>query len=149
MENSIHDLIRQAELEIQRDSEDIARLLKRYPGYDFVLVRNRPSNAPPISEESRIGGKKLTNLESSVLSIVDSDATVEWTSRSVREALGSSGLYKLPQADDAAMNAVSGALISLKNANRIVRVHEGRGRNPHRYVSMSTKEKEATEVTSS
>jgi hypothetical protein len=148
MENSILNLIQHAEREIRRDSEDLTRLKSRYPGYDFVLVRDQANEKPTIPGETRAIKQELSSLEKDVLSIIDSDKTLEWTSRTVEAALRSRGLYRLPENDDAAMNAVSGALISLMDAKKIQRIHQGRGRDPHRYISIEENGKEATEVTS-
>jgi len=64
----------------------------------------------------------------------------EWTSASVRDGLEASG-YQLPGASrEAAMNAIGLSLGRLVESGRIMRVYEGRGRNPHRYRRVLTAE---------
>lgn len=131
--------IEQAEKELQRDKEDLKRLKKRYPGHDFVpidpkrVAENQPQRTPRT---------EFTALELAVLAIVDTDVDKEWTSRMVVESLRALGIA-LPEKEDAAMNAVGYALVELKDNDKILRTHEGKGRDPHRYGAIP-KEKEAT-----
>jgi hypothetical protein len=128
-----------AEREIQRDKDDLKRLKKRYPGYDFVPVdpkktaENQPQRAPKTD---------FTDLELAVLAVVAVGVDKEWTSREVFESLRAQGV-RLPEKEEAAMNAVGAALIELKDADKILRSFEGKGRAPHRYSAI-LKEKEAT-----
>jgi hypothetical protein len=124
--------IEHAEKEIRRDREDLKRLKKRYPGFDFLPARNGSAAAvappPPI-----IPSRSLNALEQAVFDEMGSDLVEEWTSRSVAARLLKGTAYRLPESDEAAMNAVTLALASLKDLGKIERVHEGRGRDPHRY----------------
>jgi hypothetical protein len=70
-----------------------------------------------------------------ILDLIDSSPEREWTSRSVATEIRSGGAFRLPERDDAGMNAVAAALISLKEGGNIIRIYEGRGRDPHRYTS--------------
>ena len=45
------------------------------------------------------------------------------------------------------MNAVTLALVSLKDLGKITRVHEGRGRDPHRYKILKAGEALDAEIT--
>ena len=127
--------IEQAEREIQRDKDDLKRLKKRYPGYDFVRV-----DVPKVSisangyAQNRVG---VSEVESGVLEVINDNPDGEWTSRSMVEFLRVMDKTRLPEKDDAAMNAVGYALIALKEAGKILRVHEGKGRDPHRYKALS------------
>jgi len=132
--------IEQAELELQRDKSDLKRLKKRYPGYDFVPVDPNKQSQHGQPAQPRT---EFSELELAVLSVVDSDPDKEWTSRAVFESLRAQH-SKLPEKEDAAMNAVGAALIELKTAEKIIRTFEGKGRLPHRYSAIRTAEKEAT-----
>jgi hypothetical protein len=128
MDNVI-DLIEKAEREIKRDAEDLTRLKVRYPGYDFVRVE--PAK------------RQLSALETAILSLINFETEKEWTSRSVTTALRERPV-SLPENDDAAMNAVGGALIVLVCEKKIRRSHQGRGRDPHRYIAIGKGEQETT-----
>jgi hypothetical protein len=127
MDNGL-DMIRQAEKEIQRDAEDLARLKLRYPGWDFVRVDTSPS--PQVI--TRNPRAEVAQIERDILRAMHSSPESEWTSRSVVQRMRDDNL-RLPERDDAAMNAVSYALMSLRDNQHITRIHEGRGRDPHRY----------------
>ncbi len=122
MNETVSDLIQIAEREIRRDSEDLARLKQRYPGYDFVRV---DTPRLPVLDE----------LEVEILKLINNGSSTEWTSRSVLTALRLGGYHRLPNKVEAAMNAIAAALVSLRDAGKITRVHEGRGRDPHRYTT--------------
>jgi hypothetical protein len=115
-----------AEREIRRDREDLERLKKRYPGYDFLQV-----NGTSVSSVNR--EKPLSGIEQAILTVIESLPEQEWTSRSVVAAIRSGGIFLLANSDDAAMNAVTIALASLTETGRIRRTHQGSGRDPHRY----------------
>lgn len=141
MDNPFYGLIEQAKKEIRRDIEDLDRLKRRYPGYDFIAVSNR--EATPTAAPVQVAASKvLSAIEQAALDVVASDPR-EWTSREVMTALRESGTYRLPDGNDAAMNSVGLALTALKDANLIQRVHDGRGRDPHRYRRLPATEKEA------
>jgi hypothetical protein len=127
--------IEQAEKEIQRDKDDLKRLKKRYPGYDFIPVEKSENH------HQRTPKTEFSALELAVLATVESDVNKEWTSRGVIENLRAIG-FRLPEKEDAAMNAVGSALIELMEAEKILRSHEGKGRDPHRYCALPI-EKEA------
>jgi len=133
--------IEQADKELHRDKEDLKRLKKRYPGYDFVPVDpKRIAESKPQREPKT----EFSELELAVLSIVNSEMEKEWTSRLVIEILRVHGV-RLPEKEDAAMNAVGAALIELKDADKIRRSHEGKGRDPHRYSGIETEKEAASE----
>jgi hypothetical protein len=134
------DAIEQAEKELKRDKDDLRRLKKRYPDYHFVPID--PKSAPD-SVSQRTQKKEFTELQLAVLGVVNSDVDKEWTSRMVTESLRALGSIRLPQNEDAVMNAVGYALIELRDADKILRSHEGKGRDPHRYCAIPI-EKEAT-----
>jgi hypothetical protein len=96
---------------------------------------NYEENENPSSKDA------MSALELKILETINASPDQEWTSRSTVEALKSVS-YRLPEKDEAAMNAVGYALIALKDAKKIVRIHEGKGRNPHRYVSTQLKQEE-------
>jgi hypothetical protein len=92
-------------------------------------------------------GPALSAIEKAVLDVVDSAKDIEWTSRTAILALRAGSSFRLSENEDAAMNAVGLALTSLKDKHRITRVHEGRGRDPHRYKSVLPPDAEtATDV---
>jgi hypothetical protein len=136
----------QAEQEIRRDREDLKRLKKRYPGYDFLPSRNgsalipAPTPTPIVQTQDR----QLNALEQAVLDVVLCDVVQEWTSRTVVAALRGGTAYRLAESDEAAMNAVTLALVALKDLGKIQRVHEGRGRDPHRYKILAAPENDAS-----
>jgi predicted CoA-binding protein len=132
--------IEQAEREIQRDKDDLKRLKKRYPGYDFIPVDPKKSESPT----QRQPRTDFSELEMAVLAVVAIGVDKEWTSRSVVESLRSQG-YRLPEKEEAAMNAVGYALIELKDAEKILRSHEGKGRDPHRYCALPIEKEAAPE----
>jgi hypothetical protein len=127
--------IEQAEKEIRRDRDDLKRLKKRYPGYDFLPAKNGSVPITPTTAHAAIQAtpRQLSALEQAVLDAMASDGAEEWTSKSVVAALRAGTAYRLAQNDEAAMNAVTLALASLRELGKIERVHEGRGRDPHRY----------------
>lgn len=134
MSETVLDLIQIAEREIRRDSDDLARLKQRYPGYDFIRVAKEDKS-------------ELSELEKTVLGLINEQPDEEWTSRSVVTVIAAGRSYRLPEKDDAAMNAVAAALVALKDARRITRTHEGRGRDPHRYTAIKeVKDKEPAEA---
>ena len=134
-----------AERDIKRDKDDLKRLKKRYPGYDFVptdpkkMAENQPQHAPKT---------EFSELEMAVLAVVNTEVDKEWTSRSVIEILRVQAV-RLPEKDEAAMNAVGSALIELKDADKILRSHEGKGRDPHRYCAIPIEKEAAPEETAS
>jgi len=139
MSETFLDLIQIAEKEIRRDSEDLTRLKRRYPGFDFIPIASNGSSNGVQSEPSE--------MEKTVLNLINEQPDQEWTSRSVVTVIAASKLCRLPEKDDAAMNAVAATLIALKDAKRITRTHEGRGRDPHRYTAnMGVKDKEPAEA---
>jgi len=121
-----------AEREIQRDKDDLKRLKKRYPGYDFVLVESKKLGID--SSSIRQPRADFTELEIAVLAVVNSLPDKEWTSRQILEELKSKTVT-LPEKEDAALNAVGYALTALREAGKILRSHEGSGRDPHRYTA--------------
>ena len=133
--------IEQAEREIQRDKDDLKRLKKRYPGYDFVAVDPKKIAE---SHPQRTPKTEFSPLELTVLGIVENAVDKEWTSRSVIEGLRVIG-FRLPEKEDAAMNAVGAALIELMEAEKILRTHEGKGRDPHRYCAIPIEKEAAPE----
>jgi hypothetical protein len=139
--------IEQAEREIQRDKDDLKRLKKRYPGYDFIPVDPKKSE----NHQQHTPKTEFSPLELAVWATVKSGVDKEWTSRSVIENLRALG-FRLPEKEEAAMNAVGSALIELMESEKILRSHEGKGRDPHRYCDLPTVdipvEKEAPEGTS-
>jgi hypothetical protein len=138
--------IEQAEKEIRRDREDLKRLKKRYPGFDFLPLKNGSVSTTPAPAQTittlQTTTRPLNALEQAVLDEMASDLVQEWTSRSVVAALRTGTAYRLAESDDAAMNAVTLALVSLRELDKIERVHEGRGRDPHRYKVLVAVEKE-------
>jgi len=146
MEKAILSIIEEAEREIRRDREDLERLKKRYPDYDFLPVTNGNMPLSGFIAEER-SNRPLSGVEQAVLSVVDSDLQQEWTSRSVVNGVRSMGIFRLSDNEDAAMNAVTLALSSLKDRQKITRTHEGRGRDPHRYKAIE-KEVHSIEQTS-
>lgn len=128
MSNTILDLIQIAEQEIRRDSEDLTRLKKRYPGYDFVRVGNDENNST-VSDAR----PELSYAQRIILELIESSPFREWTSRTVFTELAAHGQIGFPT-DDAGMNAVGLALNALAETGRIKRIHHGRGRDPHRYT---------------
>ena len=121
--------IEQAEKEIQRDKDDLKRLKKRYPGYDFVPVDKAVAKAPQSQT------RPLSYLDTAVEWLI-SNSLQEWTSRAVVKELSDQGRISF-NSEEVAMNAVGSALSSLTDAGKIRRVHKGRGRDPHRYCSVS------------
>lgn len=141
MSDTFLDLIQIAEQEIRRDSEDLTRLKQRYPGYDFVRVDQPAAHRVNVQSPSA----ELTQLERDVIRVMHSmtPGTV-WTSRTVVTGMRTQNL-RLPEKDDAAMNAVGNTLIALADAGRITRTHQGRGRDPHRYtVNIETQDQQQT-----
>ena len=124
--------IEQAEKELQRDKEDLKRLKKRYPGHDFIPVDPKRVADGKAQRQPKT---EFSDLEMAVLSAVNSGMDKEWTSREVHEVLRLQNV-RLPENKDAAMNAIGAALIELKDADKILRSHEGRGRDPHRYSAI-------------
>ena len=137
------DLIQAAEREIRRDSEDLARLKKRYPGYDFVLV-SKPAEQLAVSTQK--SAPPLSILQIGIIGLIESSSSREWTSRTVLTELTDHGQVSFPT-DEAAMNAVGLALAALAESGHIVRTHQGRGRDPHRYKAIE-KEVRSEEKTS-
>jgi hypothetical protein len=133
--------IEAAEREIRRDSDDLTRLKQRYPGYDFVFV-GKDGNLVTVQAKTVRG--ELSEMESVVLQLVNSSPETEWTSRSVLSAIQLGALVRLPEKPDAAMNAVGWSLIALMQAGRITRTHQGRGRDPHRYIANKREDKNET-----
>jgi hypothetical protein len=119
------DTIRQRELELRRDQDDLERLKTRYPGYDFVPVA-KPSEVTDIFTGET--STPLSVFDEAVLDTVNSQDQ-EWHSRSVMDAMRSAG-KRISESDDAAMNAIAIALPLLTERGLIERVHVGR---PHRY----------------
>jgi DNA-binding transcriptional ArsR family regulator len=119
--STFESVIQAAEREIRRDTEDLTRLKDRYPGYDFVLVDNvRP---------------ELSRVQVEILALIESSRDdIEWTSRKILTELA--GRVSIAGNDDVQMNAVTLALTALRDARKIRRVHEGRGRDPHRYKAL-------------
>jgi len=138
MSETVLDLIQAAEREIRRDSDDLTRLKRRYPGYDFVRVATDDSK--PHTEDAR---PPLSNMQISILGLIESSTDREWTSRSVLTDLTDHGLVSFPS-DDAGMNAVGLALIALAEAGEITRTHQGRGRDPHRYTAIKKEDRTET-----
>ena len=136
--------IDQAEKELQRDKDDLKRLKKRYPGHDFVPV---DSKRAADGQPQRPPKTEFSDLELAVLTVVDGDMDREWTSRMVLDSLRLAG-SRLPEKEDAAMNAVGYALIELKDAEKIQRSHEGKGRDPHRYKALENEKEAPLEETS-
>lgn len=150
MDVSSSNPIEHAEREIRRDREDLKRLKKRYPGFDFLPVKNgsAPATTPTQTIPTmQIPQRSLNALEQAVLDEMASDLVQEWTSRSVAAALRAGTAYRLAESDEAAMNAVTLALVSLKDLGKITRVHEGRGRDPHRYKILKAGEALDAEIT--
>jgi hypothetical protein len=133
-----------AEMEIRRDREDLDRLKRRYPGYDFLLVGNgaAPSSIPTPTLKSQ---RPLSGLEQAIFDVMSLARTEEWTSRRIVTTLNENQAFHLSENDDAAMNAVALALVSLRELGRIQRVHEGKGRDPHRYKLASTEKEVPSE----
>jgi len=148
MASSVQNPVDVAEREIRRDREDLERLRRRYPGYDLLPSANDASaSAPAIVAAPRaaIAPRPITSLsaiEQAILNTVNSEPDEEWTSRGIILRIRNSGSYRLADSDDAALNAVGIALASLVEKERILRFHEGRGRDPHRYISVLSTEKE-------
>ncbi len=135
--------IETAEREIRRDREDLERLKRRYPGYDLLPAANGTSAPAAVSDRPVTPVRPSLNaIEQAVLTTVDSKPLLEWTSRQVIAKIRETVSFRLPEDDAAAMNYVGIALASLTEKGRIIRSHEGRGRDPHRYLSLQT-EKEA------
>jgi hypothetical protein len=135
--------IEQAESEIRRDREDLKRLKKRYPGFDFLPAKNGtalPTQTSLVQQESP--ARAINALEQAVLDEMASNPIEEWISRSVVARLRAGSAYRLAENDEAAMNSVALALVSLKELGKIERVHEGRGRDPHRYRVLPSREEE-------
>lgn len=130
MSQATENPIELAEREIRRDSEDLARLKQRYPGYDFVRVTGSVV-APAIKETRPV-------LQVAILGIIDTSPEREWTSRSMLAALTEGGQVSFAN-DTAGMNAVGAALIAMADAGKIIRTHQGRGRDPHRYTSKASR----------
>ena len=128
MGETIQDLIQIAEQEIRRDGEDLARLKLRYPEFDFVRVAKKGDK--PAANGAR---PDLSRVQLAVLGLIESSSFREWTSRAVFTELTTQGQFSFPN-DDAGMNAVGLALIALAEAGMITRTHQGRGRDPHRYI---------------
>lgn len=148
MDISSSSPIEHAEREIRRDREDLKRLKKRYPGFDFLPVKNgSPLPAPVPAAQTittpQVPQRSLNALEQAVLDEMTSDLVEEWTSRSVVTGLRAGTAYRMAESDEAAMNSVTLALLSLRELGKIERVHEGRGRDPHRYKILAAIEKEA------
>ena len=133
MSERVQDLIQAAEREIRRDSEDLARLKQRYPGFDFVRVEDVQNKADQTSAQ------QPSYLQTAIEGLI-STSVQEWTSRAVFSELTSRGMVSFNN-QEAGMNAVALSLTALKDAGKIQRVHEGRGRDPHRYKAI---EKEAS-----
>jgi hypothetical protein len=148
MASSVQNPIDIAEGEIRRDREDLDRLKRRYPGYDFLPSNNGSSAsaaAAVVTQRATIYPRPIASLsaiEQAILSTVDSEPNEEWTSRGIIMRIRSNGSYRLANNEDAALNAVGIALASLVEKERILRSHEGRGRDPHRYTSILSTEKE-------
>lgn len=141
MENGL-DIIKQAEREIRRDAEDLTRLKFRYPGYDFVKVDQSTTQ----QANSQSSGVELSQLERDVIRVMHSmTPDTQWTSRTVVTGMQTQNL-RLPEKDDAAMNAVAYALVSLRDKKKIIRTHEGRGRDPHRYQLVQEDKVPSTET---
>jgi hypothetical protein len=134
MSETFLNLIQTAEREIRRDSEDLTRLKQRYPGFDFVKVIKEEK------PEANAVRPQMPRLQVSILGLIDSLSDREWTSRSVLTDLVDHGLVAFPN-DDAGMNAVGLALIALAESGRITRIHQGRGRDPHRYTAIKKEDK--------
>jgi hypothetical protein len=130
MSETISDLIQTAEKEIRRDAEDLKRLKQRYPDFDFVRVDGE-TGKPAVSSVR----PELSRVQAAVLGLIESSSFREWTSRSVLTELQAQRQASFPN-DDAAMNAVSLALIALAEAGKITRTHQGRARDPHRYTQI-------------
>ncbi len=137
------DLIQAAEREIRRDSEDLSRLKRRYPGYDFILVSKPNEN---LTVDDRKPAPPLSIIQIGVLGVIESSSAREWTSRTVLTELTDHGQVSFPT-DEAAMNAVGLALAALAESGHIIRTHQGRGRDPHRYKAIE-KEVRSQEKTS-
>lgn len=126
---AFESVIQAAEREIRRDSEDLARLKRRYPGYDFVPV----TQAELLSTDAQ---PVLSYAQRLALTLIESSPFREWTSRTVFTELSAHGKIDFPS-EDAAMNAIPLALAALTEMGKIRRVHEGRGRDPHRYTRIT------------
>jgi hypothetical protein len=151
MANSAQNPIDNAEMEIRRDREDLKRLKRRYPGHDFLPVSKNGAVSVVESKPAPVAAAvpappPLAALEQAVLAAINSQPNEEWTSRGVVMALRNNGSYRLADNADAALNAVGIALASLTEKERIIRSHEGRGRDPHRYLSVQAAETEAPEI---
>ena len=115
-------------------------------GFDFLPAKNGSISTSALAPTTvpQTPSRSLNALEQAILDEMASDAVEEWTSKSVVTALRSGDAYRLADSADVAMNAVTLALASLKELGKIKRVHEGRGRDPHRYKITAAIEKEAT-----
>jgi hypothetical protein len=135
MSETISNLIQAAEREIRRDSEDLTRLKRRYPCFNFIRVAQEEDG--PKANTAR---PELSYLQNSILGVIVNSTACEWTSRSVLTELTTHDLVGFPS-DDAGMNAVGLALTALSEAGQIMRTHQGRGRDPHRYTSICKEDK--------
>ena len=142
------DLLLNAERDLKRDAEELARLKTRYPGFDFVRMEmDEGSRIQTFAKTSRSSNPEL---EEAIVDRLQVEHDVQWTSRTLYKVLANyAGL--LPQREDTAMNAIGFALIALTERKAILRIHEGRGRDPHRYMAIpsedvSANEKETTDM---
>src|ERR1700691_5795872 len=108
MATPVQNPIDTAEREIRRDREDLARLQRRYPGYDFLPTSNGTTASIAVSSQTTTpeASVYLSAIEQAVLGAVNAAPGSEFTSRTVIEALRTSGSYRLSENDDAAMNHV-------------------------------------------